>query len=158
MLAIRADYPHNYGVRIAKPTVAAPFQGLMNDTHSPYKSKGGLARLFNALRYSLQGLGAAFKHEAAFRQELAIAVILVPVAFWLGNTLAEQLLLIGAVFFVLIIEIVNSALEALADAITLEEHPLIGRAKDLGSAAVMMSILLACLVWLAVILGHTASL
>jgi diacylglycerol kinase (ATP) len=130
----------------------------MNDMHSSYKSKGGLARLFNALRYSLQGLGAAFKHEAAFRQELAVAVILVPAAFWLGNTLTEQMLLLAAVFFVLIVEILNSALEALADAITLEEHPLIGRAKDLGSAAVMMSILLACLVWLAVILNHASNL
>lgn len=128
----------------------------MNDTHSPYKSKGGLGRLARALRYSLQGLGAAVKHEAAFRQELLAAVVLVPVAFWLGDTLAEQVMLIAAVFFVLIVEVLNSGLEALADAITLEEHPLIGRAKDLGSAAVMLSIILACIIWLAVILTHAA--
>lgn len=128
----------------------------MNDTHSPYKSKGGLGRLASALRYSLQGLGAAIKHEAAFRQELLAAAVLVPVAFWLGNTLAEQVMLIAAVFFVLIVEVLNSGLEALADAITLDEHPLIGRAKDLGSAAVMLSIILACIIWLTVILSHAA--
>ena len=144
-----AGYPHNHGGR--------PFSKPMNDTHSPYKSKGGPRRLAGALRYSLQGLGAAFKHEAAFRQELLAAVVLIPLAFWLGNTLVEQALLIAAVFLVLIVEVLNSALEALADAITLEQHPLIGRAKDLGSAAVMLSIALACIVWLAVIVHHAAA-
>lgn len=129
----------------------------MNDSHSPYKSKGGPRRLARALRYSVQGLGAAFKHEAAFRQELLAAVILIPLAFWLGDTLAEQVLLIAAVFFVLIVEVLNSGLEALADAITLEKHPLIGRAKDLGSAAVMLSIILACIIWLVVIVSHPAA-
>jgi diacylglycerol kinase (ATP) len=131
------------------------FQGAMNDTHSPHKSKGGLGRLGGAVRYSLQGLGAAIRHEAAFRQELCVAVILTPVAFWLGNTLIERILLVAAVFLVLIVELLNSGMEALADAITLNEHPLIGRAKDLGSAAVMLSIVLACIIWLAVIANHT---
>lgn len=126
----------------------------MSHENSPYKSKGGLRRISNALRYSLQGLGAALKHEAAFRQELLVCIILIPIAIWLGNTLLERVLLIAALFLVLIIEVVNSALEALADSITLEKHPLIGRAKDLGSAAVMLTISLATIIWLAVIASH----
>lgn len=115
--------------------------------HSPYKSKGGAGRLFNALRYSAKGLDAAFRHEAAFRQELLAVCILIPTAIYLSSTLIEALLLIGVLFLVLIVELVNSAMEAVADAVTLEHHPLIGRAKDLGSAAVMLSILLATAVW-----------
>jgi len=123
----------------------------MNEPHSPFKSKGGLKRLANALRYSLQGLGAALRHEAAFRQELALAVVLVPAALWLGSSALERAVLIAAIVFVLIVEILNSALEAVADAVTLDHHPMIGRAKDLGSAAVMLSIVLAIIVWLAAI-------
>lgn len=106
-----------------------------------------MQRLTNALRYSARGLKAAFEHEAAFRQELFLLVVLIPAALWLGNTLAEKALLIGALFFVLIIELINSAIEALADAVTLDHHALIGRAKDLGSAAVMLSLILAATVW-----------
>lgn len=114
---------------------------------SPYKSRGGLGRLFNALSYSMSGLRAAFAHEAAFRQELLLAVVLVPAAFWLGRDALQVLLLIATVVFVLIVEILNSALEALADAVTIDHHPLIGRAKDLGSAAVMLSLLFGAAVW-----------
>lgn len=123
----------------------------MTPTKSPFKSQGGVVRLLNALRYSFQGFGAALKHEAAFRQELLLCAILIPVAVWAGNTLAERLLLIGSLFFVLIIELLNSAVEILADAVTLEHHPLIGRAKDLGSAAVLLSIVVAVIVWIAVL-------
>ncbi len=126
----------------------------MTPNHSPYKSKGGFGRLFNALRYSAQGLAAAFRHEAAFRQELLLAALLIPVAVWISRGIGEMLLLIGALFFILIVEILNSALEALADTITTEHHPLIGRAKDLGSAAVMLSIVFCALVWLSVIGAH----
>lgn len=125
----------------------------MTQHNSPFKSRGGLTRLFKALRYSLQGLGAALKHEAAFRQELLLCMVLVPVAIWAGNTLAEQLLLIATLFFVLVVELLNSALEAVADSVTLEQHPLIGRAKDLGSAAVMLAIIGAAIVWIAVLAG-----
>jgi len=123
----------------------------MTHPESPYKSKGGLGRLLNALRYSLQGLGAALKHEAAFRQELALCAVLVPVAIWVGDTLAQRLLLIASLLFVLIVEMLNSALEAVADSVTLEQHPMVGRAKDLGSAAVMLAILCAVIVWIAVL-------
>jgi len=125
---------------------------MVSEEHSPYKSKGGLGRLANALRYSVQGLGAAIRHEAAFRQELLLAIVLTPLAFWVGRTPGQVLLLIGTLFFVLIVEVLNSALEALADTITLEHHPMIGRAKDLGSAAVMLSILFAIVAWLTVAL------
>jgi len=121
---------------------------------SPYKSKGGIGRLYNALRYSAQGLGAAFRHEAAFRQELLLVAILAPVAIWLGRSMSEIVMLLATLVFVLVIELLNSGLEALADTITLEDHPLIGRAKDLGSAAVMLSILFGALVWLSVIASH----
>ena len=97
-----------------------------------------MRRLANALRYSARGFKAAFEHEAAFRQELFLLVAL----------------LIGALFFVLIVELINSAIEALADAVTLDHHTLIGRAKDLGSAAVMLSIILAVTVWSAVGISH----
>ncbi|MEO6984841.1 MAG: diacylglycerol kinase [Paralcaligenes sp.] len=120
-------------------------------TTSPYKSHGGFGRLRNALKFSLQGFKAAFQHEAAFRQELLLAVVLTPAAFWVGSSAIQTLLLISAIVFVLIVEILNSALEALADSITIEHHVLVGRAKDLGSAAVMLSLLLASLIWVTVL-------
>lgn len=126
----------------------------MTSNHSPYKSKGGFGRLFNALRYSAQGLSAAFRYEAAFRQELLAVAVLAPVAVWISRSLGEMLLLIGPLFFILIVEILNSALEALADTITVDHHPMIGRAKDLGSAAVMLSIVFCTMVWLCIIGAH----
>ena len=93
---------------------------------------------------------AAFRHEAAFRQELAVAIIALPIAVWLGQTVLEVFLLMASIVFVLIVELLNSSLEALADTITKEEHPLIGQAKDLASAAVFLSVLLAVIVWLIV--------
>lgn len=118
---------------------------------SPYKSTGGLIRIVRALRYSLQGLGAACRHEAAFRQELALAVVLMPLGLWLGNGTIEKLLLCGVLVLVLILELVNSAIEALADAISTDHHPLLGRAKDIGSAAVLLALLLATCCWLAIL-------
>jgi len=121
------------------------------DEHtSPFKSRSGLSRLIAATGYSWKGLVAAVKHEAAFRQELALVIILLPVAFWIADSVAELLLLVGSLLMVLIVELVNSAIEALADAISLEHHPLLGRAKDLGSAAVFLAVLFAAMVWI----GH----
>lgn len=117
---------------------------------SPYKSTGGLRRIINALRYSFQGLKAAIKYEAAFRQELALAILLVPAAFFLGRTTDEVFILIAAVILVLVVELLNSAVEALADALSVETHPLLGRAKDLGSAAVMLMLFFTVAVWVAV--------
>lgn len=119
--------------------------------YSPYKSKGGLSRLIKALGYSMKGLKTAVRHEAAFRQELLLTIVLIPLALWVSRNLLEAVLLIGVLVFVLIVELLNSALETLADSITIEHHPLIARAKDLGSAAVLLSIGLAVLVWAGVI-------
>ena len=93
---------------------------------------------------------AAIRHEAAFRQELAVAIIALPIALWLGQNLLEVFLLMASIVFVLIIELLNSAIEALADTITKEHHPLIGQAKDLASAAVFLSVILAVSVWLTI--------
>lgn len=121
---------------------------------SPYKSKGGLRRILNALRYSLQGLKAAIKYEAAFRQELGLAILLVPAAFFLGRTTAEVFILIMSVMLVLMAELLNSAVEAVADALSVEMNPLLGRAKDLGSAAVMLMLLFTVAVWAAVAISR----
>lgn len=121
---------------------------MTDPLHSAYKSRGGIRRVFNALRYSAQGLWAALRHEAAFRQELALAALLTPAAFWLGDSAGQVLLLIGVMIFVLVVELLNSAIEALADTISIEHHPMLGRAKDLGSAAVLLSLLLAAAIWI----------
>ncbi len=118
---------------------------------SPYKSTGGLLRIARAFVYSLQGLGAAWRHEAAFRQETALAVILIPLGLWLGNDALERLLLAGALVLVLVMKLINSAIEALADAISTDHHPLLGRAKDIGSAAVLLMMLLTGTTWIAVL-------
>jgi diacylglycerol kinase (ATP) len=99
----------------------------------------------------MRGLGAAWRYEASFRQEVIVGVLLLPVAAWLAPTLVQALVLMGAVVFVWLVELLNSAIEALADAVSLERHPLIGRAKDIGSAAVLLSLLLAAGIWLAVL-------
>lgn len=126
----------------------------MSSHPSPFKSKGGFSRVINAARYSFRGLRAAVRDEAAFRQELLLALILTPIAFWVGKTGAQILALIASLVFVLVVELLNSAIEAVADAISLEENPFIGRAKDLGSAAVLLSLLLAAGLWVVVILNH----
>jgi len=126
----------------------------MTPDPSPFKSKPGIKRLAGALRYSVQGFSAAFRHEAAFRQELMLFVVALPLAMWLGQSLTQRVLLVGTVCLVLIVELLNSALEALADAITLEHHPLVGRAKDLGSAAVMLTLVLAAGVWIALLVNR----
>ena len=114
---------------------------------SPFKGKTGLRRLLNATRYSAEGLGAAFRHEDAFRQEVIAAVVLIPLAIWLGNTGIERSLMAFAVLLVLIVELLNSAIEATVDRISLENHRLAKRAKDIGSAAVMLALLNLGLVW-----------
>jgi diacylglycerol kinase (ATP) len=120
---------------------------------SPHKGKTGLRRLINATRYSLSGLAEAARHEDAFRQELIMAAVLVPLGLWLGSNGLERALLAGSVLAVLVVELLNSAVEATVDRISLENHRLAKRAKDMGSAAVMLSLLSAATVWLLVLLG-----
>lgn len=109
-------------------------------------------RMVCALRFSLQGLTACFRHEEAFRIELAFAAVLVPLGFWLGETGIEVALLVGVLLVVLIVELLNSAVEAAIDRISPEHSELAGRAKDLGSAAVLLSMVLVVLVWGAILL------
>ncbi|MDH5181750.1 MAG: diacylglycerol kinase [Gammaproteobacteria bacterium] len=109
--------------------------------------KTGLARIIAATGYSWQGLVAAVKHESAFRQELILGILLTPAAIWLGRSAVEYALLIGALFLVLIVELLNSAIEAVVDRAGDEYHELAGRAKDMGSAAVMLGLFNVALIW-----------
>jgi len=119
---------------------------------SPHKGKTGLRRLMNAAGYSIEGLAAAARHEDAFRQELALAAVLVPLGLWLGKTGVERALLVASVLLVLVVELLNSAIEATVDRVSLDQHRLAKRAKDLGSAAVMLSLANVAAVWLLVLL------
>ena len=107
----------------------------------------GIRRLIRATRYSAQGFAHAWRYEAAFRQEIALTLILLPLALWLGRSGFERLLLIGCCLIVLIVELLNSAVEAAIDRFGDEQHELSGRAKDLGSAAVFVSLILVAAVW-----------
>ena len=107
----------------------------------------GIGRILRATRFSSQGLASAWKNEAAFRQELLLIVVLLPVAVWLGQTALEQAVLIGSLIFVLVVELINSAIEAAIDRHGDELHELSGRAKDMGSAAVMISLIMVAVVW-----------
>lgn len=110
----------------------------------------GIRRILNAAQYSAQGFVLAWKHEAAFRQEVALFIVLLPIAIWLGQSPGERALLIGVCLLVLIVEFLNSAVEAVVDRIGDGHHELSGRAKDFGSAAVFVSLVLVLLVWSAV--------
>ncbi len=112
----------------------------------------GLARLKRAITCSSAGFAAAWKNEEAFRQELLLCVVLVPLACWLGNTGVERALLIGSLLVVLIVELLNTAVEVVVNRIGLERHELSGLAKDLGSSAVSMSLINAAVIWLLVVL------
>lgn len=125
----------------------------MTDPASPYKGKTGLRRVLNAAGYSWAGLAAAFRHEDAFRQEVFLALLLIPLAFYLGETGVGRALMIGAVLLVLVVELLNSALEAAVDRISLDHHQLIKRAKDMGSAAVMIALANVVIVWALVLVG-----
>jgi len=118
-----------------------------------YKPRG-LTRVLRAVGASLRGLAGAYREEAAFRQELAFAGVVIPLGLWLGHTGSERALLIGPVLLILIVELLNSAIEATVDRIGFERHALAGLAKDIGSAAVLMSFVLRAAVWLLVLLGR----
>lgn len=110
----------------------------------------GVLRIIRATVYSAQGFGHAWKHESAFRQELSLTLLLVPPAIWLGQSIVERALLIGVCLIVIVVELLNSAIEAAVDRHGDEYHELSGRAKDLGSSAVFVSLALVVLVWAAV--------
>ncbi|MFX1679091.1 diacylglycerol kinase [Mitsuaria sp. CC2] len=118
---------------------------------NPHKGRTGLDRLVRAFGYSLQGLRAAFAGESAFRQEVAAAIVLMPLALWFGENGLERALLMSSIWLVLIVELLNSALEAAIDRISFDLHELSKRAKDMGSAAVLLSLALAASVWIVVL-------
>ena len=116
-----------------------------------FKGKKGLRRLVNALGYSRDGLAAAWKNEAAFREEILLACIAMPLAIYLGKTGVERALMLGSILLILIVEILNSAIEAVVDKASPEMHELAKRAKDMGSAAVLFSLINAAIIWACVL-------
>ena len=120
---------------------------------SPHKGKTGLARIWNALFYSLDGFSAAFRHEDAFRQEVVLALVLIPLALASPASGTGKAVMVGSVLLVLIVELLNSGIEAITDRVSLENHELAKRAKDMGSAAVMLSLANVPAMWLLVLLG-----
>jgi len=114
---------------------------------SPFKGKTGLRRLLNAFGYSMAGIKAAYQNEDAFRQEVIMAVVLIPLACYLGETRLEMALMIACVLLVIIVELINSSIEATVDRISLENHLLAKRAKDIGSAAVLLTLFNLVIVW-----------
>jgi len=114
---------------------------------SPYKGKTGIKRLANAFTYSVAGTLAAFKHEDAFRQEVFLGSLLIPLAIYLGQTVIEQALMITSILLIIIVELLNSSVEATVDRISVKRHKLSKRAKDIGSAAVFFSLINAAVIW-----------
>jgi diacylglycerol kinase (ATP) len=120
---------------------------------SPFKGKTGLTRVLNAFRYSMAGLAAAYRNEDAFRQEVWLAVVLIPLALFLPVSAIGKALMVASVLLVVIVELINSALEATVDRISLEHHHLAKRAKDIGSAAVFVALVNVVAVWGLVLAG-----
>ena len=120
---------------------------------SPFKGKTGVRRVLNALRYSMDGLRAAYTGEDAFRQEVLLAAALIPLALWLPVSGLGKALMIASVLLVLAVELINSAIEAVVDRVSLDRHALSKRAKDLGSAAVLIALINLGAVWVCVLLG-----
>ena len=126
----------------------------MSSYRSPYKGTSGTQRIFNATRYSLAGFKTAFQNEAAFRQILLINLILIPLSFWMPVSPAEQALMVAVCLLALIIELINSAIEAVVDRISMERHELSKNAKDMGSAAQFVAPSLIALTWGIILAGH----
>lgn len=112
----------------------------------------GLMRLYNAVFFSIAGFKSVWKHEEAFRQEVYLLIVAMPLAFWLAETTVERLLMIGSIILILLVELLNSAVETVVDRIGLERHELSGRAKDIGSAAVMLACFWAAVTWVFIII------
>ena len=126
---------------------------MEEDQQNRYKGKTGFRRIWNALFYSLDGVSAAFRHEDAFRQEVLIALVLIPIALVVPASGLGKAMMVASVLLVLIVELLNSAIEAVTDRVSLEDHVLAKRAKDMGSAAVMLSLVNVPVVWLLVLLA-----
>ena len=129
---------------------------LAESVESPFKGKRGIARIVQAFFNSIAGLADAWRHESAFRQEILLAAILVPAACAIPLEPTERAILIASVLLVLVVELLNSSVEAAIDRISFEHHSLSKRAKDIGSAAVLVTLLLMTLVWIVVLVPHLA--
>jgi diacylglycerol kinase (ATP) len=125
---------------------------MNNGSSMANQNAKGLKRLVNACFFSAAGFKATWQHEEAFRQEVMLFVVTTPLAFWLGNSAIEKVLMIGSVVLVLLVELLNSAVEAVVDRVGFEHHELSGRAKDIGSAAVMLSLIWAAITWALILL------
>ena len=131
---------------------------MCTTTTNPHKGRTGLSRVVHAAGYSWDGLRSAYVHESAFRQECWLAIVLVPTSFWLGSTWIEVALLAGSAVLVLVAELMNSAIEAAVDRVSMELHSLAKQAKDYGSAAVLLSLLLCGCIWAAALWQRFAQL
>ncbi|MGK7735668.1 diacylglycerol kinase [Acinetobacter baumannii] len=123
------------------------------DSYSPYKGKSGLKRILNATSYSISGFKAAYQNEAAFRQIVLINLVLIPVSFFLDVTRGEHALMIIVCLFAIIVELFNSAIEAVVDRVSLEKHQLSKNAKDMGSAAQFVALSIIVASWLIILFG-----
>ena len=126
----------------------------MTARESPFKGATGLRRVVSAARNSLAGLAEAIRCEDAFRQELALAAVLVPLAFWAGDGAVQRALLIASLLLVLVVELLSSAVEATVDRISFEDHRLAKRAKDIGSAAVLVALVNALCIWALIVIDR----
>ena len=124
-----------------------------NHQESPFKGKTGLKRLVNAFGYSMDGFKAAYQHEDAFRQEVWLSLVMIPLAFYLEAETLHRILMVGSVLLVMIVELLNSAVEAVVDRVSIERHALAKRAKDIGSAAVLLALINLAVVWGLILLG-----
>jgi diacylglycerol kinase (ATP) len=124
---------------------------------NPHKGRVGLDRMIHAIGYSLEGLAIAYRSESAFRQETWLAVVMTPLAFWVGRGWVEVTILLGSLMLLLIVELLNSGIEATVDRVSLEWHTLAKRAKDLASAAVMLSLMLFGGIWVTALWQRLAS-
>lgn len=124
------------------------------DKEPEIKKATGVKRIINAVGYSIEGIAAALRHEAAFRQETILAMVLTPLALWLPFPTVLQMLLIFGLFFIMIVELLNSGLEWVVDYISLERHPMAKRAKDMASAAVFLSIINSVIIWAGAIYAY----
>lgn len=122
------------------------------DQYSPYKGKSGIKRILNATGYSIAGFKSAFRHEAAFRQIVLINLVLLPINFYLNLSKIEHLILILVGLLALVVELFNSAIEAVVDRVSLEKHPLAKNAKDMGSAAQFVALAMIAIAWAMILL------
>ncbi len=142
-----------YPLRLKEPSKPVPaIVQEANEKHMNKTGHTGVKRIIKATGYSMQGLRAGWLYEAAVRQELIAAAFLVPLGFYLGNTAIEKVLLVGTILMVLMVELLNTAIENVVDRVSFDSHELSGRAKDMGSAAVFIALLIVLLTWGCVLL------